>query len=345
MKILKQWRLSEQQKHRATAMYESGMSLGKVATEFSVSRQSMWDVLKRRTKMRDRIAALPRKSPTAKRIKRLRTLRRYRARAKRITRAQVRAVMERDKICRMCGQPGTDIDHVIPVSKGGQTDLLNLQLLCRTCHRQKSGNFLRKEVPMEVSVSGQSTLFAEASRDHVRTSPRRAKVQASKVNAQDYGASTPVLLAKFNRASSSWRTSQLCLDGGLSVFSETWPRSGTMRNGIAYQLQPLVPLTGATVSGSWPTPRASAIAAAATMETVANIKNPRGNLEEAIFASIWPTPTSMDYKDGTAPRFRNGELQTDTLGRAIGGHVNPTWVEWLMGFPLGWTALEPLVTQ
>jgi hypothetical protein len=23
-----------------------------------------------------------------------------------------------------------------------------------------------------------------------------------------------------------------------------------------------------------------------------------------------------------------------------GGQLNPTWVEWLMGYPLGWTALE-----
>ena len=25
-----------------------------------------------------------------------------------------------------------------------------------------------------------------------------------------------------------------------------------------------------------------------------------------------------------------------------GGQLNPTWVEWLMAWPLGWTALEPL---
>jgi hypothetical protein len=48
----------------------------------------------------------------------------------------------------------------------------------------------------------------------------------STANAADYGQSTPELLANFDRASSSWRTSQLCLDGGLSEFSETWPRSG-----------------------------------------------------------------------------------------------------------------------
>ena len=71
------------------------------------------------------------------------------------------------------------------------------------------------------------------------------------------GQSTPELLARYDRATSSWRTSQLCLDGALSEFSETWPRSGTMRNGTAYQLPPLVPLTDATASGSWPTPSAS----------------------------------------------------------------------------------------
>ncbi len=32
------------------------------------------------------------------------------------------------------------------------------------------------------------------------------------------------------------------------------------------------------------------------------------------------------------------------LGEKVGGQLNPTWVEWLMGFPLGWTDLEPLET-
>lgn len=27
-----------------------------------------------------------------------------------------------------------------------------------------------------------------------------------------------------------------------------------------------------------------------------------------------------------------------------GGQLNPTWVEWLMGWPLEWTALKPLAT-
>jgi hypothetical protein len=44
---------------------------------------------------------------------------------------------------------------------------------------------------------------------------------------------------------------------GWTEFSETWPRSGTMRSGIAYQLPPLVRLTDETDSGLWPTPARS----------------------------------------------------------------------------------------
>ena len=28
-----------------------------------------------------------------------------------------------------------------------------------------------------------------------------------------------------------------------------------------------------------------------------------------------------------------------------GGQLNPTWVEWFMGWPLEWTALKPLATD
>jgi hypothetical protein len=43
------------------------------------------------------------------------------------------------------------------------------------------------------------------------------------------------------------------LDGDLDEFSETWPRAGMTRNGTAYRLQPLAPLTGETGSGLLPT--------------------------------------------------------------------------------------------
>ena len=27
------------------------------------------------------------------------------------------------------------------------------------------------------------------------------------------------------------------------------------------------------------------------------------------------------------------------------GHLNPEWLEWFMGWPMGWTGLEPLETD
>ncbi len=48
-------------------------------------------------------------------------------------------VWERDNFtCRMCGvRRHLRVDHIIPESKGGPTELDNLQTLCRTCNSKK----------------------------------------------------------------------------------------------------------------------------------------------------------------------------------------------------------------
>jgi hypothetical protein len=65
---------------------------------------------------------------------------------------------------------------------------------------------------------------------------------------------------------------------------------------------------------------------------------------------MWPTPTSRDGKGGyIGGRVRNGKVSRDTLDVTVqhtdnknktGGTLNPTWVEWLMGYPKGWTDLN-----
>lgn len=40
-------------------------------------------------------------------------------------------------ICKCSIRDGYDVDHVIPLSKGGDNGPMNLQLLCPTCNRQK----------------------------------------------------------------------------------------------------------------------------------------------------------------------------------------------------------------
>ncbi len=69
-------------------------------------------------------------------------------------------------------------------------------------------------------------------------------------------------------------------------------------------------------------------------------------------ARIWPTPTRNDAKNVDPPFHRSGGRGTPCLGTQVnqsigitGGQLNPTWVEWLMGWPLGWTDLKPLATD
>ena len=153
-------------------------------------------------------------------------------------------------------------------------------------------------------------------------------------NEADYGESTLGSLASYDPATSSWRTSQLCLVEGLESFSETWPRSGIMLNGIAYRLPPLAPLTDETDSGLWATP------------TVCGNYNRKGASATsgdglATQVRMWPTPVARDYRSPGRSRLeRTGSKSGDCLPQVVGGQLNPTWVEWLMGFPAGWTDLS-----
>jgi 5-methylcytosine-specific restriction protein A len=47
--------------------------------------------------------------------------------------------LETEPMCRMCGRRATDVDHIVPRSKGGTDVSSNLQALCGPCHRTKTG--------------------------------------------------------------------------------------------------------------------------------------------------------------------------------------------------------------
>ena len=51
----------------------------------------------------------------------------------------------------------------------------------------------------------------------------------------------------------------------------------------------------------------------------------------------FPIPTARDYRSGKGARPRGHSQQ---LPEVLGGTLNPPWVEWLMGFPDGWTDLD-----
>lgn len=97
----------------------------------------------------------------------------------------------------------------------------------------------------------------------------------------------------------------------------------------------------------WPTPTA-------TLASKGGRITPRksregGTLIEAVSARTWPTPVASASK-GSSPaalkRKSGADRSNDRLDHAVmasdGGQLNPEWVEWLMGWPIGWTELKPL---
>jgi hypothetical protein len=122
-------------------------------------------------------------------------------------------------------------------------------------------------------------------------------------------------------AGATWITPQrdLVSPNGWGEFSGPWPRSGMMRNGIAYRLPTLAHRMSGTASGSW------------------------------------PTPTARDWKDTPGmkleSRNKDGTMRdrADQLARRVylveqtppgGGLLTPEFCEWLMGFPIGFTELK-----
>ena len=204
-----------------------------------------------------------------------------------------------------------------------------------------------------------------------KTSPTPDVEKASQEHARVYGPTTHDSFANYDPATSSWKTSQLSLLEDYTSFSGTWPRAGMTRNGTAYRLVPSAPLTAATESGSLPTPAATSYGW--NQGGSAGRTGPiRPSLEAMARHGLWPTPEASDGTGGRVAKELGGtrpsgskraitlatavaqQWPTPTANRwdglqshgrnAISGSLNPTWVEWLMGFPTGWTDLEPSVT-
>ena len=137
-----------------------------------------------------------------------------------------------------------------------------------------------------------------------------------------------------------WRTCQACLLPTISdEFTETWPRQGIMRDGVCWELTIVECHTGERDGGCWPTPRSRMTGAVGPKR----MEDKFNNLESVISREMFPSPCRSDALGGPAykkPPGRQGGFLLKEQCR--GGQLNPDWVEWLMGWPIGWTDLKPL---
>ncbi len=147
---------------------------------------------------------------------------------------------------------------------------------------------------------------------------------------------------KYSQNMSSLKTALPYVLEDLSESSKTLPRSGMMRDG-QYWEQPMSVLRTKEIGcGLWLTP---------TVCGNYNRKGASATSGDGLATAImkWPTPNCQDHKAGMS---NSPGRQQISLPRSVAislgvtqkecGGLNPTWVEWLMGWPLGWTDLKPL---
>jgi hypothetical protein len=93
----------------------------------------------------------------------------------------------------------------------------------------------------------------------------------------------------------------------------------------------------------WPTPRATDGSKGGRTEEGARKELARGkNVDLGVAVKLWPTPTATDAIKRGVVSPRPGAMG---LSESLGGQLSPQWVEWLMGFPDGWTDLGDSATQ
>jgi hypothetical protein len=150
----------------------------------------------------------------------------------------------------------------------------------------------------------------------------------------------------------------------------TWQKAGSMRNGVCSARPMLALPISEKDCGYWP-----------TIKTSDADRGGRGDLLAAARGkpnkhfTMWPTPQARDHFPPHRPEYiaekkaqgygmsnlndvvaHGGKsiLPTPTANRRSGlqshgknvvrWQLNPRWVEWLMGWPIGWVSLEPLAT-
>lgn len=134
------------------------------------------------------------------------------------------------------------------------------------------------------------------------------------------------------------------MDGSSELFFETWPDSGLMSGGQCYRQPLLEPRTIDGACGLWHTPKRADCEGSGRADNSGRQRD----LRQDVVDFLWGTRTARDHHDsGTTANVPENGLLGRQAKSASGqterrGSLNPEFHSWLMGFPSGWTALEPV---
>ncbi len=199
---------------------------------------------------------------------------------------------------------------------------------------------------------GEDQLTLSLGGSPAKTSARQVKVRDLPEAVADFGLRCSELLARCGLALSGRKTRRSCVLVDSAPLSKDLAAWGMTPGGACWELGTLVRHISESASGYWPTP------AARNYGTnhgggAGRTGKVEPSLETMARKGMWPTPTAGDSKSSgsrntATSKAHPGISLTDAVrgdkGRGrktkVGGQLNPTWVEWLMGWPLGWTDLR-----
>jgi len=222
------------------------------------------------------------------------------------------------------------------------------------------------------------TSYAEAFR--AKTSVLQEKAKALEEKNLAFGSTWRELSVKYDRSTHGWKTHQCLWEEDLIPSSLTLPRWGMMQSGVLWERTTPLPSTNETESGFWRTPqRFDGLRGGKSPELYQEcLKTGRLQITLTDQVKMFPTPVARDWKGASGRSYKGEELDlpafcqrfptpnaSDYIQRKTskswteqgrtnyvlsnpevtgitGGQLNPDWVELLMGYPLGWTRLEPL---
>lgn len=271
---------------------------------------------------------------------------------------------------------------------GQQSDMSNLTITVNESY----GNELQTEfsiMPQYLAMSPHSLIAGTPKliREWLTALPQDSPVNHTVSPEKDLGEKTSAtcgpkpenVFALYDLSMHYWKTLQVSCMQELTnehtsdEYLESYPKSGTMHNGILYLRQASEHHTSEKESGFLPTPNAGDVRGPTneydpkakcqsrrSLSTYAShFPTPRAKesgdyqysrgdhskktLTLTGFVKTYPTPTAHMAKETNAPS--EAKRHEPTLSSIVGGQLNPDWVEWLMNWPINWTRLEKLSNE
>mgnify|MGYP003155107635 CR=1 FL=1 len=184
-----------------------------------------------------------------------------------------------------------------------------------------------------------------------------------------FGQKCTVSLARYDQDTQSLRMYQCSLFEEEQELLQTLPRQGSIVNGkLSEQTKWELGIEGRE-SGLWRTPDANMERGKRSYKKMKsridrgmplNLNDQLNAIEKGLLKEpkMFPTPTTQETEHPQAELTNTGRRKSKngkgshslnladtvkiytTKEQENTGNLNPMWVEWLMGFPIGWTDLE-----